>query len=194
MRIFLNPTKQHKVDIRQTDKRRVITNPENRIYMSTIPTHVLLKQLKNLLREGIQGPEKGWSYFTDPDSKGVLGTIEKLSSAAASKTSGPNDNSIAAHAWHLSFALRATSDLIQADHSPKDWEESWRVQKVNDSEWKKIRWKLQQEYEDFFRVIETVDLSNEKMLSGVIGAIAHVAYHLGAIRQKLTENDLKKGT
>lgn len=158
--------------------------------MSDISTKILVKQLKILLQEGIQGPQRNWGYFTNPDSKGFLGTIENLSSAAASETSGPNDNSIAAHAWHLSFALRATTDLIQGDHSPKDWNESWRVQKVNDTEWKKIQSKLRQEYEVFSRVLESVDLSNEDVLSGVIGAIAHVAYHLGAIRQKLTENNL----
>lgn len=158
--------------------------------MSDISTTNLVKQLKTLLREGVERPQKNWSYFTDPDSKGFLGTIENLSSAAASKTSGPNDNTIAAHAWHLSFALRATSDWIQGDHSTKDWEESWRVQKVNNTEWKKIQLKLRQEYENFARVIETVDLSNEEVLSGVIGAIAHVAYHLGAIRQKLTKSNL----
>lgn len=158
--------------------------------MSDISTKIIVNQLKTLLREGIQGPNKDWSYFTDPNSKGFLGTIESLSSTSASKTSGPHDNSVAAHAWHLSFALSANSDWIQGDHSPKDWDESWRVQKVNDEEWVKIQSKLRQEYEEFFRVIETVDLSNEEVLGGVIGAIAHVAYHLGAIRQKLAKSDL----
>lgn len=158
--------------------------------MSDISTDILVNQLKTLLHEGVQGPKKDWSYFTDPNSKGFLGTIEKLSSTSASKTSGPNDNSVAAHAWHLIFALNATSDWIQGDHSPKDWEKSWQVQKVDDAEWSKIQSKFRQDYEDFFRVIETVDLTNEEVLSGVIGAIAHVAYHLGAIRQKLTESDL----
>lgn len=158
--------------------------------MSNISSELLAKQLKTLLREGIQGPQKDWSYFTDPNSKGVLGTIEKLSSTSASKISGPNDNTIAAHVWHLIFALRATSDWIQGDHSPKDWDESWRIQKVNDSEWAKIQSKLRQHYENFIRVIETVDLSKEEVLSGVIGTIAHVAYHLGAIRQKLEDSKL----
>ncbi len=158
--------------------------------MSDIPNKILVNQLKTLLREGIQGPPDNWSYFTDPNSKGFLGTIENLSSTAASITSGPSDNSVAAHAWHLSFALRASSDWIQGDHSPKDWEESWRIQKVNDEEWQKIQSKLRQEYEEFFRLIETVDLSNEEVFSGIIGAIAHVAYHLGAIRQKVTQSDL----
>lgn len=156
--------------------------------MSAISTKILVMQLKTLLREGIQGPQKDWSYYTDPHSKGFLGTIEKLSSTAASKTSGPNDTSIAAHTWHFSFALSATTDLIRGDHSPKDWENSWRVQKVNENEWVRIHSTLRQEYENFLRVIETVDLSDEEVLSGVIGAIAHVAYHLGAIRQKLTPN------
>jgi hypothetical protein len=158
--------------------------------MSDISAKILVNQIKTLLREGIRGPKKDWSYFTDPDSGGFLGTIENLSSAEASKTSGPNDNSIAAHAWHLSFVLNAASAWIQGGLSPKDWEKSWRIQKVNDNEWVKIQSKLRQEYEDFSRAIETADLSDEEVLSGVIGAIAHVAYHLGAIRQKLTDSNL----
>ncbi len=158
--------------------------------MSDISTNMLVNQLKTLLHEGIKGPQKDWSYFTDPHSKGFLGTIEKLSATAASKTSGPNDNSVAAHAWHLSFALHAANKWIQGDHAPKDWDKSWRIQKITDSEWVKIQSALRQEYEEFLRLIETVDLSNEEVLSGVIGAIAHVAYHLGAIRQKITESNL----
>ena len=158
--------------------------------MSDISTSILANKLKTLLQEGIEGPQDDWSYFTDPNSNGFLGTIEKLSSKAASKSSGPNDNSVASHAWHLGFALNATNNWIRGNPSPENWEESWRVQNVNDSEWVQIQSKVRQEYEDLFHIIDTVDLSNEEVLSGVIGAIAHVAYHLGAIRQKLTEIDL----
>jgi hypothetical protein len=78
--------------------------------MDNALSNILVKQLKNLLQEGIQGPQEEWSYFTDPGSNGFLGTIGELNSTSASKTSGPNDNSVASHTWHLCFALNATSD------------------------------------------------------------------------------------
>jgi hypothetical protein len=158
--------------------------------MSDIPSKILVKQLKNLLQEGIQGPQKEWSYFTDPGSNGFLGTTGELNSTSASKTSGPNDNSVASHTWHLCFALNATSDWIQGKKSSHEWEKSWRIQKVNDRDWSELQSKLRQEYEEFYHLIETVDLSDEKVIGGVIGTIAHIAYHLGAIRQKLTNSEL----
>lgn len=159
--------------------------------MSYISTTLLIDQFKTLLHEGINGPQKDWSYFTDPNSTGFIGTNETLSSSAASKTSGPHDNSVAAHAWHLRFALRAACEWIHGDHSSKNWEESRKIQEVDDDEWVKIKSKLREEYENFFRLIEAADLSNKEILTGIIGTIAHVAYHLGTIRQKLSKNDLQ---
>jgi len=158
--------------------------------MNDISSNMLFKQLKSLLQEGVQGPQQEWSYFTDPGSNGFLGTIDELNSKSASKTSGPNDNSVASHVWHLCFALNATSDWIRGIKTSHDWEESWQIQKVNDEEWSELQSKFRQEYEEFLHMIETVDLSDETVIGGIVGTIAHVAYHLGAIRQKLTNNDI----
>ena len=46
-----------------------------------------------------------------------------------------------------------------------DWTASWRRTAVNDAEWKALR------------------EMNEIELNGVISSIAHLAYHLGAMRQ-----------
>jgi hypothetical protein len=63
------------------------------------------------------------------------------------------------------------------------WEEAWKTTSVNDGQWGEIRKGLRDETQRWLhalgspREITTVDLN------GMLGSIAHLAYHLGAIRQ-----------
>ena len=157
--------------------------------MSDISTEKLLHQLRNLLHEGFQGSRQQWSYFSDLHAKGFLGTIAVLNQEAASKTSGPHNNTVAAHTWHLIFALGATREWIRGDRSSKEWEKSWSVQKVNEREWIDLQKRLREEFEKFNDLLEEIDLSDENVLGAVMGAVAHVAYHLGAVRQNIAEKE-----
>ncbi|HEV2132166.1 MAG TPA: DinB family protein [Longimicrobiaceae bacterium] len=148
--------------------------------------NTIVNQLLAVLREGFEGPPQQWSYFTDSGPEaGMFGTIAGLSAAEASQPFGPHGTTIAAHVHHMCFALEVSSAWIQGDRSRRDWSESWRVTTVDEGEWEQLRAKLRRRYAELVRMIETADLSDELTFGGAVGAVAHAAYHLGAIRQKV---------
>ena len=64
-----------------------------------------------------------------------------------------------------------------------DWSASWRLTSVTEPEWEQIRAALRDEAHRWLAALgkprDTIPLE----LNGMVGSIAHLAYHLGAIRQ-----------
>lgn len=87
--------------------------------------------------------------------------------------------------YHEVFALEAATAWIRGDRTPRKWRESWRVSAVDEPAWTRLREDLRREYTELSGAIERHAASGEEAMGGAIGAIAHAAYHLGAIRQKL---------
>jgi hypothetical protein len=142
------------------------------------------RQLLAVLREGFEGPAGDGSYFVDnnPDA-GAIGTLAAMSAAEASMPVG--GSTIAAHASHMVFALEASSAWIRGDRSPRKWRESWSRQAVDDAGWQALKADFNAGYEDLLGSIDSHGRDDEMSIGGAIGALAHAAYHLGAIRQKL---------
>jgi len=153
--------------------------------MATVSIQVVMAQLLAVLREAFEGPKESWSYFTDSGPEaGFFGKVERLGAANASQQVG--GASIAAHAHHVAFALEASSAWIKGDRSHRNWAESWSVQAVDDAGWARLLERLRAGYGDLRRAIEEHALSSEEAAGGAIAALAHAAYHLGAIQQKTT--------
>lgn len=151
--------------------------------MAGVSAEVVIGQLVGVLREAFEGPQR-WSYFTDPGPEaGLLGTLAKLSAADASRPVG--GTSVAAHVHHVVFGLSASSAWIRGDRAVRDWKESWRVGAVDDASWAQMRERLRAGYDELRRVIEEHAASSLEAAGGAAAAVAHVAYHLGAIRQKV---------
>lgn len=141
-------------------------------------------QLLAVLREGWEGPAGAWSYFLDrgPDA-GLRNTLAKVSASDASREIG--GNSIAAHAGHVLFSFDAFGAFIAGDRTRRDWNESWRVSTVDDAAWAKLQSELAARYEELLRAVETHAGTGTEAAGGSVGAVAHLAYHIGAIRQKV---------
>lgn len=152
--------------------------------MENISADVVMGQLLAVLREAFEGPPEPWSYFTDnrPDA-GLFGTLANLSAADASIPSA--GTSIAAHVYHVTFALEAASAWIRGDRTPRKWRESWKVSTVDDAAWSHLLEELRRGYAGLRQAFKSHALSSEEAFGGAVAAIAHTAYHLGAIRQKL---------
>lgn len=161
--------------------------------MSDIPRSTVADQLRAVLEEALHGPEGDWAYFSDPGSDGLMGTLRSLSGSTASHSSGPGGTTIAAHAHHLSFALEFAAAWIRGDREPRCWDESWRVGTVDEEEWAELRAKLRRRSQEFMQVVETADLSSDEALGGAMGTLAHLTYHLGAIRQKVATGEIDPG-
>ncbi len=154
--------------------------------MAQITMNDVIGQLLAVLIESFHGPQQS-GYYTDEDPEGgLLGTLNKLDAKQASQSLG--GTSIAAHVYHTTFGLEASTALINGDHTSRNWPESWRVSTADDATWKKMLDEMRTRYEELNKAIESHASSSVEAFGGAIGAIAHVAYHLGAIRQKVAFN------
>lgn len=152
--------------------------------MPEIAMKSVIEQLLGILHEAFEGPSPDGSWFLDVDpSAGWVGTLGKLSAAEASREIG--GSTIAAHAHHMAFALDVSAGWIRHDRSRRDWGESWRARTVDGPQWDGLRGRIRAGYEDLSRAIESDAPSDDESMGAAIGAIAHAAYHLGAIRQKI---------
>lgn len=145
----------------------------------------LIPQLRGVLKEAFEGGQGSWTYFIDNrPGTGMLGTLDAVSAAQASQPSGAGDSTIAAHLHHVCFALNEASSFIRGDHSPRDWSASWKVKTVDEAAWADLKARARREYEELMLAVASDALTSEMAFGGTIGVIAHMAYHLGAIRQK----------
>ena len=139
-----------------------------------------------LLRETFEGGQGPSTYYVDnAPGNGFLGTIEKLDAEHASRPISKSGATIAGHVHHAGFHLDMTTGWIRGDRADRDWAQSWTVKKVDETEWRRLRDVLRRQYDELLRAIETEPGAIGESLPTTIGAIAHAAYHLGAVRQAL---------
>lgn len=154
--------------------------------VDTASAHLISSQLANLLREAFAGPPGPWTYFTDNrPGVGILSTIEALTAPEASVALEPGGATIAGHVHHVRVSLAGSTDLIIKKHASRDRTGTWTVHQVTDEEWKKLHATLRAQYEISLQTIQARMDWDEDGLGAAAGAVAHAAYHLGAIRQRL---------
>lgn len=150
-------------------------------------TRDLTDILPNLLTELVHGSTdaSAGTYMLNRGDEGLLRSIDKLSAASASATID-GGGSIAAHVDHLRFGFSLLNRWAAGEGDVwkgADWTASWRKPAVSESEWRTMRDDLRREanlWRDALRTPRDVDFA---AASWVVGSVAHLAYHLGAIRQ-----------
>ncbi len=146
------------------------------------------RQLLNVIDEAIHGPPEGFAYFSDRgDRAGLLRLLESLDASSASQTVG--QTSVAAHVNHLVFSLAASTDFIEGNERRVNWSESWAVEVVTADAWSKLIADLTSGIDRLKSAIETTFAQSERTMGVALGAVAHLAYHIGAIRQKVSLAD-----
>jgi hypothetical protein len=140
--------------------------------------------LTSLMTELVDGPPGELAYMLNAEDPGLLRSLDRLSSAAAS-ASVHGGSSIAAHADHLRYGLSLMNRWAAGDNPFADanWGASWRKTTVSDAEWARLRAALADESHRWIGTLRTPRDVDDAELAGMIGSIAHLAYHLGAIRQ-----------
>ncbi len=147
-------------------------------------TDDLASTLKTLFSELVFGAPASGAYMLNAGDDGLLRSLDKLSAAAASALT-PTGSSIAAHVDHVRYGL-SLMNRWSAGENPfgdADWSQSWRNTTVGEDEWRELRADLRAEAERWSRTLGVPRNVQEVELNGMIGSIAHLAYHLGAIRQ-----------
>jgi hypothetical protein len=152
--------------------------------MVELAAAVLVEKLSSVLREAVEGPSGDWAYFIDkqPDA-GLFGALAGVSAADASRPVG--GSTIAAHVHHVAFGMDVTAAAVHGDRDPRDWTLSWRVTTVDESGWDDLRARLRRAYDGLRRAFEAHALLDDVSFGEAVGGIAHIAYHLGALRQKV---------
>jgi hypothetical protein len=147
-------------------------------------TGEITKTLGALLRELVEGASEAGGYMLNPGDEGLLRSIEKLSAADASALT-PTGSSIAAHVDHLRYGLSLMNRWSQGENpfESAEWSASWRRTSVSEPEWRQRLSELRAETTRWLDVVRTPRNVDEIELNGMVGSIAHLAYHLGAIRQ-----------
>jgi hypothetical protein len=114
-------------------------------------------------------------------------TLSAVSSEEASRPTVEGGTTIAGHADHIRFYLRALNDYMDGKEIGKlDWSRSWLRKDVTDSEWDDLRKQLADDLQKTrSRIAEITDWNDDKRLGGALAIVAHTAFHLGAIRQML---------
>ena len=110
----------------------------------------------------------------------------KILSADEASRSVHGGATIAAHAEHTRYGLSLYNRWASQGGNPfanAKWDEAWKTSTVNDEQWAEIRAGLRDESHRWLQVLGSPRDVSTVELSGMIGEIVHVAYHLGAMRQ-----------
>jgi hypothetical protein len=147
-------------------------------------TRDLTHTLGTLLGELVDGPPGAAAYMLNRGDPGLLRSLDTLTAADASAIV-PGGASIAAHVDHLRYGL-SLMNRWSAGENPfdaADWSASWRKTSVSDREWQELRTELGNEAHRWLDALRRPVEVSAIELNGIVASIAHVAYHLGAIRQ-----------
>ena len=145
---------------------------------------VLRASLTTLLRELVHGTAPSGGFVLNSGDGGLLAAIDRLSPREAS-SSAHGGATIAAHVDHVRYGLSLMNQWAAGANpfATADWNESWKIGAVSDAEWSIIRRGLRDQADAWLTNIGSERTPAEIELTGMIGSIAHLAYHLGAIRQ-----------
>ncbi|HEY9226659.1 MAG TPA: DinB family protein, partial [Gemmatimonadaceae bacterium] len=145
-------------------------------------TRDVAPSLETLFAELINGAPgaNGYSYMLNSGDRGLLRSLDLLSASdvSARPTGGA---SIAAHVDHLRYGLSLMNRWAGGENpfNDADWSKSWEITTVSDAEWSELRGALKDECRRWIDVVRQPREMSTPELHGVIGSIAHLAYHLG---------------
>jgi hypothetical protein len=142
---------------------------------STLPT---------LFAELIDGASQSEAYMLNRGDSGLLRSLDKLSATAASAPT-PHGSSIAAHVEHLRYGLSLMNRWAAGENpfDDADWTASWRKTRVYAAQWKQLRDEFADEAHRWLESLKNPREIDQSELNSVVGSVAHLAYHVGAIRQ-----------
>jgi hypothetical protein len=142
--------------------------------------------LTHLFAELVDGaPNPAGAFILNSGDVGLLRSLDRLSAADASRSIN-GGATIAAHAQHLRYGLSLMNRWAEAGGDPfadAKWDEAWKISGVDAAAWDGIKTALGDEARRWRRALNSPRAAAAVEVSGMIASIAHLAYHLGAIRQ-----------
>jgi len=147
-------------------------------------TSEIVDTLATLFSELVDGAPRTGAYILNRGDQGLLRSLDRLSADAASAAS-TGGSSIAAHTEHLRYGISLMNRWAAGENpfEDADWATSWRRTTVSEAEWQRLRADLAGEVHRWLEALRTPREVNRQEMSGVVASVAHLAYHVGAIRQ-----------
>lgn len=149
-------------------------------------TKEVSRTVSGLFSELVDGTsDPGNAFILNSGDIGLLRSLEKFSAADASMSVNQGAT-IAAHAQHVRYGLSLMNRWAGEGGNPfadAKWDEAWRTSAVDDAAWDEIRSGLRHEVQQLQAALRSPREAAAVELSGLIASVAHLAYHLGAIRQ-----------
>lgn len=149
-------------------------------------TNDIRESLTTLFSELVDGANTpGGAYMLNSGDAGLLRSLDAVSAADASRARD-GGATIAAHAAHLRYGLSLMNRWATEGGNPfadATWEAAWKTTTVTSEEWATIRGGLRDEAHRWLEALGTPRDASRIEINGMLGSIAHLAYHLGAIRQ-----------
>ena len=141
--------------------------------------------LARLFSELVEGAARDGAFILNSGDAGLLRSLERISEFDASRSLN-GGATIAAHAQHLRYGLSLMNRWARDGGNPfadATWDAAWKIGVVNEQEWQEIRDGLRAEAQQWLAALAAPRQASDAELTGMVGSIAHLAYHLGAIRQ-----------
>ncbi|KAA0224633.1 MAG: hypothetical protein AKCLJLPJ_01217 [Fimbriimonadales bacterium] len=152
--------------------------------------HTLGEVVADLLEEAYLAEyyESTWFKDNDPESSLLL-TLDQLTHEQASRKPAVGRYTVAAHAAHVLFALEVGLAYARGEQPRPDWESSWGTSSVDEEGWARLREDLRRKAKEWIAFVRKVPTLPEdpNHARGLLGSLAHAAYHLGAVRQLVAD-------
>ena len=151
--------------------------------MRTTEANPTLTRLFAELVDGASGQTS--AFILNGGDAGLLRSLDRLSAVDASRAVN-GGATIAAHAQHLRYGLSLMNRWASEGGDPfadATWDEAWKTSAVTEPEWSTIRSGLRDETHRWLMTLKAPRDLSETEFTGMVASIAHLAYHLGAIRQ-----------
>ncbi len=150
---------------------------ENNVF----PAIQVVEGVAYLLRETFEGSPEGQPSAYLDRGVGIFATLGEISAEAASFDF--QGTTIAGQTEHAKYYLDRLCEFINGRTEAVNWDASWLIETVNDTEWNALRTTVRSSYENVLGCVAGVADWDGPKVGMAMGMIAHTAYHLGAIRQ-----------
>ncbi len=108
-------------------------------------------------------------------------TLDSIDADLASRQAAPGVSTIAAQVTHVEFLI---DGLVNHFGEQLDWGAAWQVNSVTADEWQALIAKLKDRYTEMRAFAAANEHWDAMMIGGAFALVAHIAYHLGQIREK----------
>ena len=146
----------------------------------------VMQAVTTVLKEMVDGAARDGGWLLNRADPGLLRSLEPLSATEASTIPSNGGASIAAHVDHIRYGLELFNAWSRGEKNPfagADWSASWDRAHVSEAGWAGLREQLAAEAHAWLDAVQKPRKLSQEELTGILASVAHMAYHLGAIRQ-----------